>query len=151
MRVSDPTNSTRMNVGLLPSDLMSKAQIRPFPNVGAVDPRIPSLDPCSADSILFTDCSARRRVGYGLVILTVLWVRWGELGHTNGQVGVCPNIRAVDKAVRGGNGPGLQGELGLDGVTATHELVLSRQNESIHLRKLTTSLLPSFGSHASRN
>jgi len=98
----------------LPSGLMSNAQIRPLPNVGAVDPRIPSLDPRSADSIHSADCGARRRTGCGHAFRTRLWVRRGERGYTNGQVGACPNIRAVDPGVRSGNGPGLQGELGLD-------------------------------------
>ena len=137
-----------MNVGLLPSDLMSNAQFCPFPNVGAVDPRIPSLDPCSADSINSTDCSARRLTVRGRVLLTPLWIGRGECGHTNGQVGVRPDILAVDKGVRGGNGPRLQGELGLDRAAVTHELVLSGQNELVHLRKLTKSLHPSSGSSA---
>ena len=70
--------------------------------------------------------------------------------HTNVQVGVRPNIRAVDKGVVGKNGPCLQDELGLDRGTATHELVSNRQNELVHLRKLTTSLLPSSGGPTAR-
>ena len=106
---------------LLPSDLMSNAQTRPFPNIGAVDPRVPRLDPRSADSIRRTDRSARRHSGCGHALRTRLWVRRGERGHTDGQVGVLPNVRAVDPGVRGGNGPRLQGKLGLDRGAATHE------------------------------
>jgi len=98
----------------LPSDLMSNAQIRPLPNVGAVDPRVPSLNPRSADSIHCTDCSARRHSGCGHALRTRLRVRPGERRYTNGQVGARPNVRAVDPGVCGGNGPRLQGKLGLD-------------------------------------
>ena len=115
----------------LPSGLMSNAQIRPLPNVGAVDPGIPSLDPRSADSIRPTDCGARRRTGCGHPFRTRLWVRRGERGHTDGQIGACPNIRAVDPGVRSGNGPGLQGELGLDRGAAIQESVLTGQDELV--------------------
>ena len=69
------------------------------------------------------------------MLLTLLWVRGRERGHTDGQISVRPNVRAVDKGVRSGNGPRLQGELGLDRGVVTHELVLSRQNELVDLRK----------------
>ena len=133
----------------LPNDLMSNAQTRPLPNVGAVDPRIPSLDPCSADSILTTECSARRRVVHGYGLRTLLWVRRGERGHTNGQAGVRPNVRAVDKGVRFGNGVRYQGKLGLDRGAVTHESGLTGQDELVRLRKLTNCLQPSSCSAAS--
>ena len=134
----------------LPDDLMSNAQTRPLPNVGAVDPRIPSLDPRSTHSIHSANCGARRRTGCGHALRTRLWVRRRERGYTNGQLGACPNVRAVDPGVRSGNGAPLQGELGLDRGAATHELVLTGQDELARLRKLTKCLLPRFGSSASR-
>ena len=99
-----------MNVG----DLMINAQSSPFPNVDAVDRRIPSLDPFSMDSITLTDCSARRRVGHGYVLRTLLLVICDDRGHTNGQVGACRNVRAVDIPVGADNGPSSRGELGLN-------------------------------------
>ena len=104
---------------------MSNAQIRPSPNIGAVDPRIPGLDPRSADSILYTDCSARRRTSGGHALRTRLWVRRGERGHADGQFSARPNVRAVDPGVRTGNGLRWQGEFRLDRGAAIDELVLS--------------------------
>jgi hypothetical protein len=104
---------------------MSNTQIRPFPNIGAVDPRIPSLDPPSADSIRSTDCSARRRISRGRVLRALLWVGRGERGNADGQIRALPNVRAADPGARSVNGPRLEGELGLDRGAAIHALVLS--------------------------
>ena len=128
---------------------MSNAQIRPLPNIGAVDPRIPSFDPRSADSIRYTDCSARRHSGRRHALRARLWVRRGERWNTDGQLSVLPNVRAVDPGVRGGNGSRLQGKLGLDRGAATHELVLSGTTELERFRELTKFLQPDSGSSAS--
>ena len=130
----------------LRDDLYTNAQTRPFRNIAAVDPRVPSLEPCTAEFMTLAEGSARRRMAHVKKFVT----RWVRRGRTNGQVGVCPNIVAVDKGVQEGNLKAWQGELGLDRGTATHKLVLSGPNELVHLRKLTTCLLPSSRSSGLR-
>ena len=128
-------------------DLMSKAQIRPFPNVGAVGPRIPSLDSCGADFILYNDCSAHSRTGHGHVLL-ICGPNTETVGAQMDRLVFVPNVQVVDKGVRG-KWTLLAGEPDLDRGVVTHQLVLSGQNELVHLREFTKSLQTSSGSSAS--
>ena len=94
--------------------LMSNAQGRREPNVGAVDRRVPRLDPRSSDAVRRGDRLTRRLARRDDVVGARLRVRRGERGHADGHIRVRRDVRAVDPGVRRGDGALLQRELGLD-------------------------------------
>ena len=86
---------------------MRNAQIRPLPDIRAVHPRVPRLDPRRADAVRRADRRARRRRARGGALRARLRVRGRERGHAEREARARPDVRAVHPAVCGRDRAGL--------------------------------------------